>query len=76
MATASHVRNTIGECIQATASMDQAASLGDFTDEPLVVLTAAAERHLVSGAERNGQFAAGVVRVTVFLNFALSGRSR
>jgi len=43
MATASHVRNTIGEFIQATASMDQAPSLGDFADEPLVVLTAAAE---------------------------------
>jgi len=43
MATASHVRNTIGEFIQATASMDQAASLGDFADEPLVALTAAAE---------------------------------
>jgi pimeloyl-ACP methyl ester carboxylesterase len=39
-ATASHVRSTIDEYIQAAASVDQAASLGDFADKPLVVLTA------------------------------------
>jgi pimeloyl-ACP methyl ester carboxylesterase len=39
-ATASHVQSTIDEYIQATASMDQAASLGDFAEKPLVVLTA------------------------------------
>jgi pimeloyl-ACP methyl ester carboxylesterase len=39
-ATASSVRSTIDEYIQATSSMDQAASLDDFTNKPLIVLTA------------------------------------
>jgi pimeloyl-ACP methyl ester carboxylesterase len=39
-ATPDHVQSTIDEYIQATASTDQAASLGDFADKPLVVLTA------------------------------------
>jgi pimeloyl-ACP methyl ester carboxylesterase len=39
-ATASHVRSTIDEYDQANASSAQAASLGDFADKPLVVLTA------------------------------------
>jgi hypothetical protein len=39
-ATANHVRSTIDEYVQASASIDQAASLGDFADKPLVVLTA------------------------------------
>jgi pimeloyl-ACP methyl ester carboxylesterase len=40
IATASNVRSTIDEFVQANASMEQAASLGDFGDKPLVVLTA------------------------------------
>ena len=38
--TASHLQSTFDEYIQAGASADQAASLGDFGDKPLVVLTA------------------------------------
>jgi pimeloyl-ACP methyl ester carboxylesterase len=40
IATASNVRSTIEEYVQANTSMEQAASLGDFADKPLVVLTA------------------------------------
>jgi pimeloyl-ACP methyl ester carboxylesterase len=40
LATASNLRSTIDEFVQATASMEQAASLGAFADKPLVVLTA------------------------------------
>lgn len=39
-ATASTVRSTIDEYIQASASVEQAAALRDFADKPLVVLTA------------------------------------
>jgi hypothetical protein len=39
-ANASQVRSTIDEYIQGNASTQQAASLGDFADKPLVVLTA------------------------------------
>jgi pimeloyl-ACP methyl ester carboxylesterase len=39
-ATPSHLQSTIEEYIQGLSSMDQAASLGDFADRPLVVLTA------------------------------------
>jgi pimeloyl-ACP methyl ester carboxylesterase len=39
-ATASHVRSTIDEYVLANDSMEQAASLGDFADKPLFVLTA------------------------------------
>jgi pimeloyl-ACP methyl ester carboxylesterase len=39
-ATASTLRSTIDEYVQASASVEQAASLGDFADKPLVVLTA------------------------------------
>ena len=39
-ATASNLRSTIDEYVQANASMEQAATLTDFTDKPLVVLTA------------------------------------
>jgi pimeloyl-ACP methyl ester carboxylesterase len=42
-ATASHVRSTIDEYVAANASTEQAASLGDFADKPLVVLTAGSE---------------------------------
>ncbi|WP_221934753.1 alpha/beta fold hydrolase [Georgenia yuyongxinii] len=39
-ATANETRSTIEEYVRANASMEQAASLGDFADKPLVVLTA------------------------------------
>lgn len=39
-ATASHLRSTIDEYVQANASVEQAASLDDFADRPLVVLSA------------------------------------
>jgi pimeloyl-ACP methyl ester carboxylesterase len=39
-ATASNLRSTIDEYVQANASMKQAASLKDFGDKPLMVLTA------------------------------------
>jgi pimeloyl-ACP methyl ester carboxylesterase len=38
--TASSVRSTVDEYVQANSSMEQAASLTDFADKPLVVLTA------------------------------------
>lgn len=40
IATAGNLRSTIDEYAQANASMEQAASLRDFADKPLVVLTA------------------------------------
>jgi pimeloyl-ACP methyl ester carboxylesterase len=40
LGTASNLRSTIDEYVQANASMGQAASLTDFGDKPLVVLTA------------------------------------
>ena len=52
-ATASHVQSTIDEYIQATASMDQAASLGDFADKPLVVLTAGSGSDAAWSAAQN-----------------------
>jgi pimeloyl-ACP methyl ester carboxylesterase len=39
-ATASTLRSTIDEYVQATASTEQAAALRDFADKPLIVLTA------------------------------------
>jgi pimeloyl-ACP methyl ester carboxylesterase len=56
-ATASHIRSTIDEYVQAKASGDEAAALQDFDDKPLVVLTAgigndpthrAAQNHLAT----------------------------
>lgn len=56
-ATASNLRSTIDEYVQANASMEQAAALGDFADKPLAVLTAgsgsaagwsAAQNHLAT----------------------------
>jgi pimeloyl-ACP methyl ester carboxylesterase len=38
--TPSHLQSTLDEYIQASASRNQAASLGDFADKPLGVLTA------------------------------------
>lgn len=40
LATASNLRSTLDEYIQAAASANQAASLGEFADKPLAVLTA------------------------------------
>jgi hypothetical protein len=40
IATASNLRSTIDEYVQANTSMEQAAALRDFGDKPLVVLTA------------------------------------
>jgi hypothetical protein len=40
VATASMLRSTIDEYVQASASTEQAAALGDFADKPLIVLTA------------------------------------
>ena len=57
MATASNLRSTIDEYVQGSASAEQAASLTDFADKPLVVLTAgsghdttwfAAQNHLAA----------------------------
>jgi hypothetical protein len=39
-ATPSHLQSTLDEYIQGAASADQAASLSDFGDKPLAVLTA------------------------------------
>ena len=39
-ATANHLGSFVDEYVQANASMEQAASLRDFADKPLVVLTA------------------------------------
>jgi hypothetical protein len=38
--TPSHVRSTLDEYAQASSSMQDAASLRDFADKPLIVLTA------------------------------------
>ncbi|MFL6187450.1 MAG: alpha/beta fold hydrolase [Actinomycetes bacterium] len=40
VATASTLRSTTDEYVQATASVEQAAALRDFADKPLIVLTA------------------------------------
>jgi pimeloyl-ACP methyl ester carboxylesterase len=40
VATASNLRSTIDEYVQASASVKQAASLTDFANRPLIVLTA------------------------------------
>ena len=57
VATASNLRSTIDEYVQANASMQEAAALTDFADKPLVVLTAgigsdathlAAQNHLAT----------------------------
>jgi pimeloyl-ACP methyl ester carboxylesterase len=52
-ATASNVRSTIDEYIQANASMEQAASLGDVADKPLVVLTAGIGSDATHSAAQN-----------------------
>ena len=40
LSTASNLRSTVDEYVQANTSMQQAAALTDFGDKPLVVLTA------------------------------------
>lgn len=53
MATASNLRSTIDEYAQANASMQEAASLHDFADKPLVVLTAGIGSDATHLAEQN-----------------------
>jgi pimeloyl-ACP methyl ester carboxylesterase len=53
VATASTLRSTIDEYIQATASMEQAAALRDFADKPLIVLTAGSGHDAAWSAAQN-----------------------
>ncbi|HEU4421121.1 MAG TPA: alpha/beta hydrolase [Pilimelia sp.] len=53
IATASNLRSTIDEYVQANASMEQAASLGDLADKPLVVLTAGIGSDATHSAAQN-----------------------
>jgi pimeloyl-ACP methyl ester carboxylesterase len=53
VATASMLRSTIDEYVQATASMEQAAALGDFADKPLIVLTAGSGHDAAWSAAQN-----------------------
>jgi pimeloyl-ACP methyl ester carboxylesterase len=53
VATASTLRSTIDEYLQATASMEQAAALGDFADKPLIVLTAGSGHDAAWSAAQN-----------------------
>jgi pimeloyl-ACP methyl ester carboxylesterase len=51
--TASHLRGTIDEYLQANSSTEEAASLSDFADKPLVVLTAGIGHDATSSAAQN-----------------------
>ena len=53
VATASTLRSTIDEYVQATASMEQAAALRDFADKPLIVLTAGSGHDAAWSAAQN-----------------------
>ena len=53
IATASNLRSTIDEYVQASASVEQAASLSDFADKPLVVLTAGSGSDATWSAAQN-----------------------
>jgi pimeloyl-ACP methyl ester carboxylesterase len=53
VATASTLRSTIDEYVQATASSEQAATLGDFADKPLIVLTAGSGHDAAWSAAQN-----------------------
>jgi pimeloyl-ACP methyl ester carboxylesterase len=53
VATASMLRSTIDEYVQATASSEQAAALGDFADKPLIVLTAGSGHDAAWSAAQN-----------------------
>jgi pimeloyl-ACP methyl ester carboxylesterase len=52
-ATASTLRSTIDEYVQATASTEQAAALRDFADRPLIVLTAGSGHDAAWSAAQN-----------------------
>jgi pimeloyl-ACP methyl ester carboxylesterase len=52
-ATASTLRSTIDEYLQATASTEQAAALGDFAAKPLIVLTAGSGHDAAWSAAQN-----------------------
>jgi len=52
-ATASTLRSTIDEYLQAGASAEQAAALGDFADKPLIVLTAGSGHDVAWSAAQN-----------------------
>jgi len=52
-ATASTLRSTIDEYVQATASTEQAAALRDFADKPLIVLTAGSGHDAAWSAAQN-----------------------
>jgi pimeloyl-ACP methyl ester carboxylesterase len=53
VATASTLRSTIDEYVQATASSEQAAALRDFADKPLIVLTAGSGHDAAWSAAQN-----------------------
>jgi pimeloyl-ACP methyl ester carboxylesterase len=53
IATASNLRSAIDEYVQASASVKQAASLSNFADKPLVVLTAGSGHDAASSAAQN-----------------------
>ena len=53
VATASNLRSTIDEYVQANASVKQAASLTDFADKPLIVLTAGSGNDVTWSAAQN-----------------------
>jgi hypothetical protein len=52
-ARASTLRSTIDEYVQAVASTEQAAALGDFADKPLIVLTAGSGHDAAWSAAQN-----------------------
>ena len=52
-ATASTLRSTIDEYVQANASTEQAAALRDFADKPLIVLTAGSGHDAAWAAAQN-----------------------
>jgi len=52
-ATAGGVRSTIDEYVQANASIQEAASLRDFAEKPLVVLTAGSGHDAAWSAAQN-----------------------
>jgi len=52
-ATAGNLRSTIDEYVQATTSMEQAASLDDLADKPLAVLTAGSGSDAAHAASQN-----------------------
>ena len=53
VATASNLRSTIDEYVQANASVQQAASITDFADNPLIVLTAGVGNDASHSAAQN-----------------------